>query len=60
MNKEALMRKFEAAVDSAIRGRMYGKIEVEFNDGIPMFFRRLEQEKLSIGTRNRDHNHDTR
>jgi len=60
MNKELLMNKLEAAVDSAIRGRMYGKIEVEFVEGVPMFFRKLEQEKLTVGTRNRDHNYETR
>jgi hypothetical protein len=60
MNKEQLMKKLDAAIDSAMRGRMYGKIEVEFNDGVPMFFRKLEQEKLSIGTRNRDQNEHSR
>jgi hypothetical protein len=60
MNRDQLMKRLEAVVDSAMRGRMYGKIEVEFNDGVPMFFRKLEQEKLSMGTRNRDQNHDTR
>ena len=56
MNKELLMKKIEAAVDAAMRGRMYGKLEVEFVGGEPMFFRKLEMEKLSTGTRNRDQN----
>jgi hypothetical protein len=60
MNKEQLMERLDAAVDFAMRGRMFGKIEVEFVDGAPMFFRKLEQEKLSIGTRNRDQKYDNR
>jgi hypothetical protein len=40
------MKKIEAAVDSAMRSRMYGKIEIEFQAGAPMYLRELKQEKL--------------
>ncbi len=46
MNKDLLMKKIDAAVDSAMRGRMYGKIEIEFQAGAPMYLRELKQEKL--------------
>jgi hypothetical protein len=46
MNKEQLMRKVEAAIDAAMRDRMYGKLEIEFCAGRPTFIRKLEQEKL--------------
>lgn len=46
MNKELLMKKIEAAVDAAMRTRMYGKIEIDFQGGAPMFIRKTEQEKL--------------
>jgi len=53
MSKELLMRKIEAAIDSAMRNRMFGKIEIEFCGGAPMFLRELKQEKLVDETRNR-------
>ena len=60
MNKQELMKRLEAAVDLAIRGRMYGKIEVSFQDGVATLMQKTEQEKLSQGTRHRDQNYDNR
>jgi hypothetical protein len=53
MNKELLMRKIEAAIDAAVSSRMYGKLEIEFNDGRATFIRKLEQEKLLDSENNR-------
>ena len=53
MNKEALMRKIEAAIDGAMQARMYGKLEIEFCDGRATFIRKLEQEKLLDSENNR-------
>jgi hypothetical protein len=47
MNKEQLMKRIEAAVDAAMRGRMYGNIEIEFQCGTPMWIRKTEKEKLT-------------
>ncbi len=55
MNKEELLKKVEAAIDAAMRGRIHGKLEIEFVDGAAMFIRESKQEKLMTGTRNRDH-----
>jgi len=46
MNKDQLMKKIEAAVDAAMRARMYGKIEIEFVAGRASFIRKLETERL--------------
>ena len=51
MSKAELMRKLEAAIDAATRDRMYGHIDVEFVDGVPMYLRKAEQEKLTLGNR---------
>ena len=59
MNKAELMKRIEAAIDAAMRDRVYGKLEIEFVDGAGMFIRESKQEKLTTGTRNRDH-YDTR
>lgn len=46
MMKSALLKKLEAAVDDAVRQRLYGNIEIEFRAGNPTFLRTLNQEKL--------------
>lgn len=46
MDKATLMKRIEAAVDAAIRSRMYGKLEIEFVAGHASFIRKMEQEKL--------------
>lgn len=46
MMKSALLKKLEAAVDDAMRQRLYGNIEIEFRAGNPTFLRTLNQEKL--------------
>lgn len=53
MIKSALLKKLEAAVDDAIRQRLYGNIEIEFRGGKPTFLRTLNQEKLD-DTENRN------
>ncbi len=46
MEKVTLLRKLETMIDDAARQRMYGKIEIEFAAGRPVFIRKMEQEKL--------------
>ena len=46
MTRLALLKKIEAAVDDAIRTRMYGQLEVEFRAGEPVFMRKTQAEKL--------------
>lgn len=46
MTKDTLLKKLEAAIDDAARGRMYGNIEIEFRAGEPTFLRQTKQEKL--------------
>ena len=58
MSKEVLMKKIEAAVDAAMSARIYGKLEIEFVGGAPMFIRESKIEKLASGTRNRDRHDD--
>jgi len=58
MTKDALLKKLEATVDSAVRSRMYGTIEIEFRAGEPTFLRKTEQEKLD-DTESRSHVHQS-
>jgi hypothetical protein len=51
MSRDELIRKVTAAVDEAIKSRMYGTVEVEFRGGVPQFFRCNKQEKLADDTR---------
>jgi len=60
MNREELLKRITAAMDTAIRGRMYGKIELAFQDGVCTMLTKTEQEKLANGTRHRDQNYDNR
>ena len=46
MTKDALLKKIEAALDEAMRQRLYGNIEIEFRAGEPTFLRTHRQEKL--------------
>lgn len=46
MNRDQLMKKIEALVDAAARGKMYGKIEIEFQAGAAVYIRKTEQEKI--------------
>lgn len=47
MNKEQLMKKIEAAVDSAMRDRVFGSIEISFREGEPEMVRTMRTEKLN-------------
>jgi len=53
MTKETLIKKLTAAIDDVERLRMFGTIEIEFRAGEPVFFRKLQQEKLDTETENR-------
>jgi hypothetical protein len=53
MTKDALLKKIEAALDEAVRQRLYGNIEIEFRAGEPTFLRTHRQEKLDNETENR-------
>jgi hypothetical protein len=53
MTKEALLNKLTAAIDDALRQRMFGTLEIEFRAGEPVFFRKHQQEKLDTETENR-------
>lgn len=55
MNRDELIKKVTAAIDAALRTGMHGTIDIEFVAGTPMFLKVLTSEKLSTGTRNRDH-----
>ncbi len=46
MEKPQLLKKVEAAIDEAVRQRMYGNIEIEFRAGEPVFIRTTKTEKL--------------
>jgi hypothetical protein len=46
VNKADLMKKLDAAVDEAMRHRLYGNIELEFKAGEPTYLKKLATEKL--------------
>ncbi len=46
MTKKALLKKLEAAIDDAIRQRLYGNIDIEFRAGVPVILRSAKTEKL--------------
>lgn len=54
MSRTELVKKLEAAVDDAIRTRMYGELLIEFRGGVPTFLRTTTQEKLDKETENRN------
>jgi hypothetical protein len=50
MTKTALLKKLEAEIDAAERNRMWGTVEIQFNDGVPSLIRKSATEKLSTRT----------
>lgn len=46
MEREKLLRKLEVMLDAAQRERMWGNIEVEIRDGVPVILRKATTEKL--------------
>jgi hypothetical protein len=50
MTKNALLKKLETAIEDAERSRMWGTIEIQFNDGVPALLRKSETEKLATRT----------
>jgi hypothetical protein len=53
MTKDALLKKIEAALDDAVRQRLYGNIEIEFRAGEPIILRSAKTEKLDDEENNR-------
>lgn len=50
MTRAALLKKLEALIDDAARTRMWGTVEIQFNDGEPALIRKSETEKLITRT----------
>lgn len=46
MEKPELMKKLEAIFDDAARRKMWGTVEIEFRDGLPILIRKIETEKI--------------
>jgi hypothetical protein len=49
MDREKLVRKLEGMLDSAETDRMWGSIEIEIRDGVPVIIRKASTEKLEEG-----------
>lgn len=54
MTKNALLKKLEAAIDDAMRERLYGNVEIEFRAGEPVILRTAKTEKLDEGENRRE------
>jgi hypothetical protein len=50
MTKAALLKELEASIDDAARTRMWGTVEIQFNDGEPALIRKSETKKLITRT----------
>ncbi len=53
MTRNPLLKKLEAAIDQAVGQRLYGNIEIEFRNGVPVILRSAKTEKLDDGENNR-------
>ena len=60
MTKDVLLKKIDAAIDDAMHGRLYGKIEVEFRAGRPTFLRQAKEDKLDTETETRSNGNQYR
>ena len=58
MNKAQLLKKLDTLIDEAQRTRMFGVVEIQFSDGVPVLLRKSITEKLCTGETNRAHKHD--
>lgn len=52
MQKAELLKKLDALIDEASAQRVWGAIEIEFRDGVPVIVRKMTTEKLD-GEKNR-------
>ena len=52
MSKMQILRKLEAMLDDAERAKMWGNIELEIRDGVPVVIRKSTTEKLESATVN--------
>ena len=55
MTKPELMKQLEAAVDDAIRTRMWGEIGITFQDGEPAILRQQKTTRLMKGGNGENH-----
>ena len=46
MDREKLIRKLDGMLDEADKARMWGNIEIEIRDGVPVIIRKSSTEKL--------------
>ena len=46
MNKDLLLKRLAAMLEEFERGRFYGTIEIQMNDGMPTVVRKATTEKL--------------
>jgi hypothetical protein len=47
VDKQALLRKLDGIFDEAARLRMWGKIEIDIKEGVPILIHRLITEKIN-------------
>jgi hypothetical protein len=52
MDKSTLLKKLEALVDEAIRARLWGDINISFQNGVPNTLRKVTTERLEGGNPN--------
>ena len=52
MSKMQILRKLESILDDAERSKMWGSIELEIRDGMPVVIRKSSTEKLESATVN--------
>jgi hypothetical protein len=62
MDREKLIRKLDSMLDEADKARMWGNIEIEIRDGVPVIMRKSSTEKLEEGAteKNNRGRHDYR
>jgi len=46
MDREKLIRKLDGMLDAADKDRLWGNIEIEIRDGVPVIIRKSSTEKL--------------
>jgi hypothetical protein len=49
VEREKLIRKLDSMLDTALRQRTWGSIEIELRDGVPVILRQASTEKLEEG-----------
>jgi hypothetical protein len=62
MDREKLIRKLDGMLDEADKARMWGTLEIEIRDGVPVIIRKSSTEKLEEGAteKNNRGRHDYR